>query len=289
MTALRVAGAPISWGVCEVPGWGHQLGADRVLTEMRALGLEATEFGPAGFLPDEPLEKAAVLSDHGLRAVGGFLPVVLHDPRSDPLPAVEVFAEGCVATGAGVVVLAAATGIDGYDERPALDERGWSTLLANLDRASAVTAARGVVTALHPHVGTMVERGDEVARVLSGSLVGLCVDTGHLLAGGTDPVALVREHPDRVVHVHLKDLDAALADEVRSGRLSYAGAIPRGLFAPLGRGDIDIAALVGTLLAAGYDGWFVLEQDVMLAGDPVGEGPAADVRVSLEHLREVAR
>ena len=289
MTALRVAGAPISWGVCEVPGWGHQLGADRVLTEMRALGLEATEFGPAGFLPDEPLEKAAVLSDHGLRAVGGFLPVVLHDPRSDPLPAVEVFAEGCVATGAGVVVLAAATGIDGYDERPALDERGWSTLLANLDRASAVTAARGVVTALHPHVGTMVERGDEVARVLSGSLVGLCVDTGHLLAGGTDPVALVREHPDRVVHVHLKDLDAALADEVRSGRLSYAAAIPRGLFAPLGRGDIDIAALVGTLLAAGYDGWFVLEQDVMLAGDPVGEGPAADVRVSLEHLREVAR
>ena len=289
MTALRVAGAPISWGVCEVPGWGHQLGADRVLTEMRALGLEATEFGPAGFLPDEPLDKAAVLSDHGLRAVGGFLPVVLHDPRSDPLPAVEVFAEGCVATGAGVVVLAAATGIDGYDERPALDERGWSTLLANLDRASAVTAARGVVTALHPHVGTMVERGDEVARVLSGSLVGLCVDTGHLLAGGTDPVALVREHPDRVVHVHLKDLDAALADEVRSGRLSYAAAIPRGLFAPLGRGDIDIAALVGTLLAAGYDGWFVLEQDVMLAGDPVGEGPAADVRVSLEHLREVAR
>jgi inosose dehydratase len=289
MTALRVAGAPISWGVSEVPGWGHQLPADRVLTEMRALGLEATEFGPDGFLPGDPLAKAAVLGDHGLRAVGGFLPVVLHEPGSDPLPAVEAFAEDCVATGAGVVVLAAATGMDGYDERPTLDERGWSTLLANLDRIASTTSARGVVTALHPHVGTMVERADEVVRVLSGSQVGLCVDTGHLLAGGTDPVELVRAHPDRVVHVHLKDLDAALADEVRSGRLSYAEAVPRGLFAPLGRGDVDIAALVRALVDAGYDGWFVLEQDVMLAGDPAGEGPAADVRVSLEHLREVAR
>jgi len=91
------------------------------------------------------------------------------------------------------------------------------------------------------------------------------------------------------VHVHLKDVDTRLAEKVRAGALSYTDAIPKGLFTPLGRGDLDIAGLVGALRDAGYAGWFVLEQDVMLDGEPSGEGPVADVRASLEHLREVAR
>src|SRR3954463_2185889 len=76
---MKIAGAPISWGVCEVPGWGYQLGADRVLREMREVGLIATEFGPDGFLPDD-----AILREAGLLAVGGFVPVVLHDPAQEP-------------------------------------------------------------------------------------------------------------------------------------------------------------------------------------------------------------
>jgi inosose dehydratase len=73
----RVAGAPISWGVCEVPGWGHQLDAGGVLTQMRELGLAATEFGPDGFLPADPQAMAGVLAEHHLTAVGGFVPVVM--------------------------------------------------------------------------------------------------------------------------------------------------------------------------------------------------------------------
>ena len=289
MSSVRIAGAPISWGVCEVPGWGHQLDAGRVLAEMRALGLTATEFGPDGFLPAEPAARAQLLGEHGLQAVGGFLPVVLHDPDVDPLPAVDLFVDACLATGADVMVLAAVTGADGYDARPELDDAGWSTLLARADAIAAVTAAHGIVTALHPHVGTMVETSDDVERVLTGARVGLCLDTGHLLAGGTDPVALACEHADRVVHVHLKDLDAGVAQQVRSGDLAYIDAVPRGLFTALGRGDIDVAALVRALVDAGYDGWFVLEQDVMLDVEPAGEGPVAEVRASLEHLREVLR
>ena len=82
---MRIAGAPISWGVCEVPGWGHQLAPDRVLAEMRDAGLAATEFGPDGFLPADPGERSALLKSYGLGAVGGFVPVVLHDPAHDPL------------------------------------------------------------------------------------------------------------------------------------------------------------------------------------------------------------
>jgi inosose dehydratase len=283
----RVAAAPISWGVCEVPGWGHQLEAEQVLREMTQLGVAATEFGPVGFLPVDPAAKAAVLRTHGLQAVGGFLPVLLHDPGHDPLPEVDSYLESCLAAGADVVVLAAFTGVEGYDERPRLGDEGWRTLLQNLDRIDDRARERGVVAALHPHVGTMVENSAEVERVLDGSHVGLCVDTGHLLVGGSDPVELSRRYVDRVVHVHLKDVDAALAAEVQAGRVAYGDAIWQGLFRPLGEGDVDVAELVRTLENSGYDGWYVLEQDIKLAGEPQGEGPMAGVRESLDYLRSV--
>ena len=284
----RVAGAPISWGVCEVPDWGFQMDPQTVLGEMRSVGLAATEFGPAGFLEDEPEARARQLGAFGLEAVGGFLPVLLHDPDHDPLPEVDAFIDACLACGAGVVVLAAFTGVDGYDARPVLDDDGWKVLLHNLDRIGEHARSRGVVVCLHPHVGTMVETGEETERVVAGSSVGLCVDTGHLLVGGADPVALTAAHPERVVHVHLKDVDGSLAQQVIDGTLTFGQAVKAGMFRPLGRGDVDIAAMVRTLESAGYQGWYVLEQDVMLDGPPEGAGPIADVRASHAYLLDVA-
>ncbi|GAA2435951.1 sugar phosphate isomerase/epimerase [Streptomyces macrosporus] len=283
----RIAGAPISWGVCEVPGWGHQLAPHRVLAEMGELGLAATEFGPDGFLPDEPEEKADLLRSYGLRAVGGFVPAVVHDPDRDPLPVVDAALDGFVAAGAGTLVLAAATGLDGYDERPALDAAGWATLFANLDRITERCALRGVSLALHPHMGTLVERREEVDRVLEGSEVPLCLDTGHLLAGGTDPVELVRQVPERITHTHLKDVDAAVAARVRAGELPYYDAVCAGMYRPLGEGDVDIAEIVRLLEASGYAGWYVMEQDTVLTGEPEGEGPLTDVRAGVRFLGEV--
>jgi inosose dehydratase len=282
---IRVAGAPISWGVCEVPGWGHCMPADRVLGEMSALGLTATELGPDGYLPADRAERAELLGRHHLEVAGGFVPVVLHDPGHDPVPGVV----RALTAWSGVLVLAAATGTDGYDTRPELDALGWRTLLGNLDRINTAAAERGVTATLHPHIGTMVERTDEVRRVLDGSAIPLCLDTGHLLAGGTDPAALAREVPGRIAHVHLKDVDAAAAARVRAGEISYTDAVRARMYRPLGAGDVDIAGIVAALTAAGYAGWYVLEQDTMLDAEPAaGEGPVADVRRSLEHLRKVA-
>jgi inosose dehydratase len=286
--ADRIAGAPISWGVCEVPGWGFQLDPALVLTQMRDVGLVATELGPDGFLPRDPQAAASTLRDAGLRAVGGFVPVVLHDAAHDPLPVVDAALDSLVASGGGVVVLAAATGLEGYDERPALDDAAWARLLGNLDRLAARAAARGVVAALHPHVGTLVERREEVERVLAGSDVPLCLDTGHLLIGGTDPVDLVRSVPDRVMHVHLKDVDAGWAAKVRDGSVGYTHAVAAGMYRPLGRGDVDVAEIVRLLEGRGYQGWYVLEQDTVLAGPPDGDGPLADVRESVAYLRSLA-
>ena len=291
----RIAAAPISWGVCEVPGWGWQHEPPTVLTQMRELGIAATEFGPDGFLPDAPQGKADTLAESGLAAVGQFVPVVLHDPGADPLPAVETAMAGLVAADASTVVIAAATGADGYDDRPELDDVGWSTLLANLDRIADAAADRGLTAALHPHVGTMVESGEETDRVLAGSRVGLCLDTGHLLIGGGDPVRVAVEHPDRIVHMHLKDVDLSWARKVQDGAVGYTDAVAAGMYVALGAGDVDIAAIVRALEEVGYTGWYVLEQDTILPGDPddpstpKGAGdPVADVRTSVAHLTEIA-
>ncbi|GAA2151691.1 TIM barrel protein [Actinomadura napierensis] len=289
----RVAGAPISWGVCEVPGWGHQMAPARVLAEMGALGLAATEFGPDGFLPAGAAERADLLASHGLRPLGGFAPVVLHDPDRDPLPEVRRTLSGfdversnpAAPADGTTLVLAAVHGLDGYDERPALDAAGWAALLANLDRIAALAAESGVRAVLHPHVGTMVERSDEVQRVLDGSGVPLCLDTGHLLIGGVDPGELAARVPERIAHVHLKDVDAGLAGDVQAGRIAYTDAVRKGIYRPLGGGDIDIAGIIGSLEGAGYDGWYVLEQDTILDREPEeGAGPVADVRACLDFL-----
>ncbi|MEV6487284.1 TIM barrel protein [Actinoplanes sp. NPDC051633] len=271
---MKIAGAPISWGVCEVPGWGHQLSAERVLREMHEVGLTATEYGPAGFLPPDP---GPLLARYELSALGGFVPVVLHEAAS-PSSIVDAFP-------GDVLVLAAATGRDGYDERPALDGAGWRRLLSTLDEFHDLAVSRGIRAVLHPHVGTMIETGPEVERVLEGSRIPLCLDTGHLLIGGTDPAVLAAHAADRIAHVHAKDVDHSMARKVRAGDLTYTEAVARNMYRPIGDGDVDFAAVAAALGKQGYDGWWVLEQDTILHDEPAGEGPVADVRRSAEALR----
>ena len=280
----KIAGAPISWGVCEVPGWGYQLPPARVLAEMQDVGLAATEFGPDGFLPNDPTE---VLAQHHLQAIGGFTPLLLHVPDHDPVPEVEKLLATYAATGSDTLVLSAISGLDGYDTRPELDDAGWRALLTNLDRLAAVAVDHGVQAVLHPHVGTMVENTADVQHVLEGSSIALCLDTGHLLIGGTDPAELTRQAPERVAHTHIKDVDLGLAKQVQSGRRTYTEAVRAGMYRPVGRGDVDFTAIIGHLRGHGYDGWYVLEQDTILAEEPAGEGPLTDIRTSVEELRTI--
>jgi inosose dehydratase len=256
---------------------------------MVELGVAATEFGPDGFLPADPGEKAAALAERGLAAVGGFVPTVLHDPGHDPLPAIRTELASFTEAGAGTLVLAAATGLDGYDERPALDASGWRCLLDNLGRIAEAASDIGVTAVLHPHVGTMVENAAEVDRVLDGSSVALCLDTGHLMVGGADPVAIARTAPSRIAHVHLKDVDAAAAREVLEGRTGYTAAVAAGMYRPLGEGVVDVRAIVNALVGSGYQGWYVMEQDTVLTEDPApGSGPIEDVRASMAHLARIS-
>jgi inosose dehydratase len=285
----KIAAAPISWGVCEVPGWGHQMSPARVLKEMAELGFSATEFGPEGFLPMEPALKASILKEHNMTAVGGFVPVILHRADHDPIPGVQKELEGYAAAGAKTLVLAANSGITGYDEKlPVLTDGEWDILFNNLNRIQAEAAKIGVKSVLHPHVGTMVETADHVNRVVKGSKIPFCLYTGNMMIGVTDIVAFSKDHADRVAHSHLKDVNNAMAAKVRSHEVTYYDGMLAGLYTPLGQGDANIRAVVRNLIMAGYDGWFVLEQDNALSAEPaVGAGPFKDAKASVEFLRQV--
>lgn len=283
--AGRVAGAPISWGVCEAPDWGYELTAQRVLAEMARLGLPATELGPTGYLGPDPLTVRETLAANEISLVGGFLPVVLHTAEQADLTQAEAAMRTLVDAGAEVVVLAADAGPAGYDEKVVLGDTQWRWLLDNLDRTRQLAAGLGLAATLHPHVGTAIESAEVVDRLLADSDVPLCLDTGHLAIGGADPLELVRTHASRIGHVHLKDVRLAVAKAVADGTETFVDGVRSGLFAPLGDGDLDIAGIVRELEAEGYRGWYVLEQDTTL--DEVPEpwtGPMDDVRRSLAYL-----
>lgn len=287
----RLAGGPISWGVCEVPGWGAELPPDRVLDEMGQLGLTATEAGPDGYLGTEAAEVRAIVEQHGMQLLGGFLPLVLHEQEAhdESLAAAERVATLFAETGATFLVTAVVGDLS-WPPRFDLTDAQWRNVFDGLARIDDLAAAHGLTQVTHPHWGTLVEQRDDVWRVLEGSDVSLCLDTGHLVLGGTDPAELARAGGDRIAHVHLKDVQEGVAVRLRDGEIGTVEAVQSELFRPLGAGDAPVTETVAALEEAGYSGWYVLEQDCALpsADIPDGRGPIEDVRRSIAFLEKLA-
>jgi inosose dehydratase len=283
----RLAGAPISWGVCEVPGWGLMLPRERVLSEMRELGLKATELGALGYLGDQPSDIQALLSQHSLGAVGGFVPLTLHDPAKRPRAEQDAEQAARLLGGAGGSYFVTAIVVDEAWSTPFdLDARQWDEVTAQLAMVDAVCARHNLRQVLHPHVGTLVETAAHVQEVLSRSDVSWCLDTGHLAIGGVDPVSFAMEFADRVQLVHLKDVDLSLAPAVLRHEMSLLDATRAGLFRSLGQGKVDVGPVVAALEGRGYSGWYVLEQDTTIEGaDALSANPSADVKLSIDYLR----
>ncbi len=272
--------------MCEIPGWGPQLPWQRVLHEMAAAGYQGTELGPWGFLPADPARLRPALEARGLELVAAFAPLPLRAADHFPQAETEVrrTAELVARCGGTCVVLAdagdelrartagrlALTRANGLreDEWPAYGDR--VTRLARLVRESY-----GLGAAFHPHGGTYVENPDEVEALLAHTdpeAVGLCLDTGHLVFGGADPVEVARRHARRITHVHLKDVDSAALSGWLAQGLSYAEAAKRDTFVELGQGCVDLPGVATVLQEVGYGGWLVVEQDrvVTEASDTLG-------------------
>ena len=287
----RVAAAPITWGIDPSPGWGYVIPRDRYLEEMTSLGLCATELGPDGYLPAEPDELGRFLYERNLKVIGGWVPLALataalfEEKRDYLIRACQQFQR----VGADVVVLGPVWNYRGYDAKNTLTDSEWATFLANLAETDTIAKDHGLRVALHQHVGTVIETQNDLDRLLHESDVALCVDTGHMLSAGIDPVEVVRSHSDRVAHMHLKDISTAQAAKVASGEVGFRDAVKGGLFRPLGAGDVDLPAVIETLESSGYTGWYAIEQDCSLIEEPApGQGPINDCRTSLQYLRDLA-
>lgn len=286
----RIASAPISWGICEVPGWGQMLPTERVLTEMTDLGIAATEYGAPGFLPTEPTGIKGVLDEHGMSLIGGFTPLVLHDParREDQLALTRRTAELFSQAGATTFVSCPVMDDDWSIPRT-LGRDEHAHLVRMLAAVDQICNDHGLSQVLHPHLQTVVETSSDVERVLEDCDVNWCLDTGHLAIGGTDPVEFARMAAARVGHVHLKDVRMDLVPRMIDRSATIMQGVQEGLFPPLGQGDLDLAEVVRTMEASGYQGWYVIEQDTAITGamPSAGEGPVTGVETSMRFLRDV--
>lgn len=279
---VGVAAAPVSWGVFEKTEGDPLLpGPDLVLDQMAAAGYAGTELGPPGFLGDGPTMRAR-LDARGLSLVGAFLPQRFSrsgeatEDRVWMAGVLDLLEEGAPDGVRPKAVLADASlepermrwagQIAGHPEA-ALPAERLPVLIDNVHRAAELAQSRGFDAVLHFHAGSYVETFDEIRAVmdrLDPSLVGMCLDTGHARFGGADPTVLLRDYAAMVRHVHVKDCDLGVLDEVRRSGGGLTEAWRRGVFCELGQGTGDVAGFLAALRASAYAGWLVVEQDRIL-------------------------
>ena len=284
----RVALAPAAWGVSDVPGWGYQLDAERVLSEVWALGVSAIEAGPPGFLPDRSDQAKLLIRRHWVRVISGQAHAVLHhhDIRGSELAHIDGHASWLAAVGGETLVLSAiaprgASTVHGI----VLDSAGWAHLLHLIGSVEHVCARHRLRLAVLPRLGTMIQRPSDIERLLVGTDAGLCFDPGQLVMLGADPLEILELAEGRIRHVRLNDVDANLAHQVREHHIDYGHAVSQGLFKPLGSGDARVETVIETLRRTGYRGWYAVEHDVRLASED--DKPITAVKRSLDYVRRL--
>jgi inosose dehydratase len=287
---VHLANAPVSWGVEH--GFEPPIAYGPMLDELRRAGYDGTELGPYGYMPTEPDALSRELDRRSLRLVSAFVPIELKTPNA-PLDELEEVTRLLGDLGSTHVVLADAlwperTRVAGRAAggEASLTEGEWAFVEANVARAAEIADRRGLRPVLHHHVGTYIETPDEVTRMLDRTTVGLCLDTGHYVYGGGDPLAAVRGFGSRIDYLHLKDVDPRKLERVRREKLDFAGGVAAGVFCPLGQGCVPFAEIFEELGALDFDGWAVVEQDVDPAGG-TGSDPLEAARCSREFLRSL--
>ena len=296
---MKVANAPVSWGVFELTDPKDRPGYTQVLDEIRQTGYQGTELGDWGFVPTDPERLAAELADRQLELVGAFVPVALADPlkhESGQAQALRAAALLRAVSGKGsLIILSDDNASDAVRLRNAgrirpdqgLPADRWEIFTRGAERiARGVLEATGLRTVFHHHCAGYVETAAELATLMERTdpeLLGLCLDTGHLYFGGGDPAEAVRRYGKRIGHVHFKDVDPQVAARSRAEQWDYTRSVREGVFCGLGYGAVNLAEVLEELRRLGYQGWVVVEQDRL-----PGTGSALeDAARSREHLRRL--
>lgn len=296
---IRVANAPCSWGILEFQGVTQAAPYTQVLDEIRQTGYAGTELGDWGFMPTEPSRLHDELAARELSMVGAFVPVALaraetHAPGIKTAVRTARLMRDAGATDAFIVLSDDNASVPDREQRAGrirpedgLDYHQWTTFGNGAERiARAVREEAGLRTVFHPHCGGYVETEAEIDQLMlrtHAALVGLLIDTGHIVYGGGDPLNVLKRHASRVTHVHFKDCDRAVAARARAGNLGYLAAVREQLFCELGKGSVNFAAVTNELRRLHYDGWIVVEQDVF----PGYGTPAESAQRSRDYLKRL--
>lgn len=283
---MRIATAVVNWNTPDIPDVFPWIPYGEALDHMVEAGYDATEWGPS--MPTDPHELREALGSRGLDLVGAFVGLGFRDrARWDAEFERALAIAQFLAANGGRVLIAAEAGDDrrrgeaGHvDEARGLTDEEWRNLGSGLNELARRVAPLGMTVAFHNHVGTYVETPAETARLLDEtdpSLVGWCLDIGHLAFGGGQAIDLLPSYAARVRHVHVKDVDAAVLGRAKAEGWSFGQALAHYIFPPLGEGMARIPEVVAALRGVGYDAWYVIEQDTSPA-------PTAVARANREYL-----
>ncbi len=277
---IKIASAPVSWGIYEFEGIEPKFTYSQVLDEIAGTGYTGLELGPYGYLPTDPDVLRGELQRRGLQLLSAFVPVKLVDPAAHEAGAREALKVGrlLAAMGAKYIVLADDNGaVDelvkqaGRRTGSVLSPAEWDMFAAGTDKiARRINDELGLEIIFHHHCAGYVETPDETRELMARTdpnLVGLCLDTGHWHYAGGDAVQAIREYGTRVRSLHFKDCSASIAHECREQHKGYFEAVAAGVFCPLGKGEVDFPAVIQAANDCGYEGWAIVEQDI-LTDDP---------------------
>lgn len=273
---IRIASAPVSWGVImkdtpNVPPW------DQVLREISGAGYAGTELGPYGFLPQDSVLLSDVLDQLELSLLAAYVQINLVDPaaKQDEYDETMATTRLLASMGSEWVVLSDALFFNAQRSQRAgrigsadgMSEDEWASFIFNAEAyGKRALEDYGLHAVFHPHVGAWIETEAEIDRLMNETdprYINLCLDTAHCMYGGGDPVAVARRWRDRLKYLHLKECDMAVLETVREEGWDYFKAVELDVFPELGRGSVDFAGLLDLLRELDFDGWAVIEQDIL--------------------------
>ena len=288
---IRFGVSPIAWANDDMPELGGDTPLESILADIRDLGFEGVELG--GKFPRNAARLQPMLQGYGIDLIGGWYSgsLLVQDAQAE-IAALQPHLQLLKALGSKVFVFAeTSNAVHGNRQvpmtvTPRLADGDWARFGARMTEVADYIAGQGLKFAYHHHLGTVVERNEDVETFLrnTGPTVGLTLDTGHAALGGIDALKVIRDHPGRVAHVHCKDVRGATFDKVVQDRASFLDGVLAGMFTVPGDGGLDYAQVMAGLKRIGYSGWIVIEAEQ----DPALADPRTYAELGLRTLRNEA-
>ena len=296
---MKIANAPCSWGILEFDLEGESPNYKQVLDEMHQIGYLGTELGDWGFMPTDPSQLRDELTERELTLLGAFVPVDFIDADAHNLGEETALQHArLLADTAGdipYIVLADDNGSSEVRTQNAgrilsehsLNTQQWEVYSRGVNRiAESVLNETGLRSVFHHHCAGYIETPEEIDRLLEltdPNLVGLCFDTGHYRFGGGLSIEIFDKHADRIWHVHFKDCESDIAALSRQKEWDYFKSVGNGVFCELGKGEVDFPVFIAELQDRKYDGWIVVEQDVL----PGMGSPYESAKRNYQYLKSI--